>query len=131
MDFHVITYLAYMVISLGLTWAVGRTLFRNGQVFLDEVFDTDKLLARSVNKLLLVGFYLINLGFMVYALKVGGAIESAVALIEVLSQQIGKVVLCLGTLHFLNLWVFFSLRRRHKAQLNAGPPPYQPMPPLD
>lgn len=129
MDFHVITYLAYMAISLGLTWWVGRTLFRNGQVFLDEVFGEDKLLSRSVNKLLLVGFYLINLGFMVYALKVNGNIENAVALIEILSEQIGKIVLCLGALHFLNLWVFFSLRRRHRRE--TVPPAYQPMPPLD
>ena len=129
MDFHVLTYAAYVVVSLGLTWWVGRTLFRNGQVFLDEVFGHDEVLSRSVNKLLLVGFYLVNLGFMVYTLKVNGTIETSVELIEVLSTQVGKIILCLGALHFLNLWVFFNLRRRHQRQTN--PPRYEPMPPME
>ena len=129
MDFHVLTYAAYVVVSLGLTWWVGRTLFRNGQVFLDEVFGHDEVLSRSVNKLLLVGFYLVNLGFMVYTLKVNGTIETTVELIEVLSTQVGKIILCLGALHFVNLWVFFSLRRRHQHQTN--PPRYEPMPPME
>lgn len=128
MDYHVLTYVAYVALSLLLTWWVGRTLFRNGQVFLDEVFGHDEVLSKSVNKLLLVGFYLVNLGFMVYTLKVHGSIDTAVALIEVLSTQLGKIILCLGALHFLNLWVFFSLRRRHRRE--AHPPVYEPMPPM-
>lgn len=126
-NFHLLTYLAYVVISIGLTWWVGRTLFKNGQVFLDEVFGHDHSLAQAVNKLLLVGFWLVNMGFMVYTLKVNGQITSAVALVEVLSTQFGKIILCLGALHFLNLWVFFSLRRRHRSDV----PPMAPMPPIE
>lgn len=97
--------------------------------YLDEVFGHNEVFGQSVNKLLLVGFYLVNLGFMVYTLKVIGTIETTVELIEVLSTQVGKIMLCLGALHLLNLWVFFSLRRRHQRQTN--PPRYEPMPPME
>lgn len=124
MDLHTLMYIIYIVLSIGLTWWVGRTLFRNGQVFLNEVFGHEESLAESVNRLLLMGFYLLNLGFMVYVLTVRADVADPRSLVEVLSRQMGKIILCLGTLHFVNLYVFFTLRRRHR---HAVPP----MPPLE
>lgn len=122
MDLHALMYIIYIVLSIGLTWWVGRTLFRNGQVFLNEVFGQDTGLAESVNRLLLMGFYLLNLGFMVYVLTVEAEIGAPRELMEILSRQMGKIILCLGTLHFINLYVFFTLRRRHRYSAPPLPP---------
>jgi len=67
----VLTYVAYLVISVGLTVWVARTLSSNGRAFLVDVFEGDGGLADSVNRLLVVGFYLINLGYVSLALKIG------------------------------------------------------------
>jgi hypothetical protein len=64
MDLKVITYGAYILISVLLTIWVARTLHKNGRVFLVEVFGGDEALADSVNHLLVVGFYLINFGYV-------------------------------------------------------------------
>ena len=56
------TYLCYLVISVALTVWVARTLSTNGRVFLVNSFASDERLADSINHLLVVGFYLINLG---------------------------------------------------------------------
>lgn len=115
MDATVITYLAYIAISIGLIVWVGRTLFNNGRVFLLQVFDEDEI-ADSVNKLLLVGFYLINVGYMVYNLKIFGEINSTRVGIETLSIKIGTIILILGVMHFFNIFVLFKLKKNNKEE---------------
>src|SRR5881227_3790865 len=91
--------LSYLAISIGLTAWVASTLFRNGQVFLDEALG-DERLARSVNHLLVVGFYLLNLGYATVAIRVSNAVSDASSAIETLSVKVGLVLLVLGGVHF-------------------------------
>jgi len=114
MDIVVITYGAYVVISVFLTIWVASTLHKNGRVFLVEVFGGDESLADSVNHLLVVGFYLINLGYVSLALKIGYQIGTAREGIEALSWKIGLVLLVLGGMHFFNLFLFSMIHRRPK-----------------
>ena len=119
----VITYAAYLVISISLTVWVARTLHRNGKVFLVDIFRREDL-ADSVNHLLVVGFYLVNLGYVSLALKLGGEIGTARLSIEALSGKIGGVLLVLGMMHFFNLFVFSRMRKR--SALLTAPPPVAP-----
>ncbi len=123
-DFVVVTYCFYLAISIALTIWVARTLFRNGRVFLVDVFHGDDAMADSVNRLLVVGFYLINLGYVTLALKMGYDVTSTRTSIEALSQKIGWVLLVLGGMHFFNLYVFSRIRRR--SFLEIAPPPVEP-----
>src|SRR5690242_3144989 len=115
------TYLIYLTISIALTIWVARTLFKNGRIFLVDVFHGNEALADSVNHLLVVGFYLINLGYVSLALKLGYGVESAREGIEALSWKIGLVLLVLGGMHLFNLFIFSRIRRR--AILPDVPPP--------
>lgn len=108
----VVTYTAYVVISVLLTIWVARTLHKNGRVFLIEVFGGDEALADSVNHLLVVGFYLINLGYVSLALKIGLTVDTTQVAIEALSYKIGLVLLVLGGMHFFNLLIFQRIHRR-------------------
>ncbi len=112
MNTIVVTYIVYLMISVALTVWVARTLHKNGRVFLVDVFHGNESLADSVNHLLVVGFYLINFGYVALALRIGYAVESARASIEALSWKIGLVLLVLGAMHFFNLLVFSRIRRR-------------------
>lgn len=114
MDIVVGTYGAYVAISVFLTIWVARTLHRNGRVFLVEVFNGDESLADSVNHLLVVGFYLINLGYVSLAMKIGGDIANARQGIEALSWKIGMVLIVLGGMHFFNLLIFQRIHRKPK-----------------
>jgi len=124
MNHTVITYILYLAASSALTIWVARTLFKNGRVFLVDVFHGNEALADSVNHLLVVGFYLINLGYVSLALKLGYSIESTRESIEALSWKVGLVLLVLGGMHFFNLYVFSRIRRR--AILPDAPPPVGP-----
>ena len=121
MTIGITTYLIYLAVSIALTIWVGRTIYKNGRVFLIEVFHGNEALADSVNHLLVVGFYLINLGYMSLTLKLGYSINDAQEGIEALSFKIGMVLIVLGAMHFFNLFVF-SLIRRPKSKTNNQPP---------
>ena len=114
MDLHVTSYAIYLVASIILTVWVANVLFKNGRVFLVDIFEGNIELAQSVNKLLLVGFYLINFAYASMQLKVANDIMTVQTLFEVLSLKIGMIILILGLMHFLNLIVFFKLRKNSK-----------------
>lgn len=113
MDIVVVTYAAYIVLSVMLTVWVARTLHTNGRIFLVDVFGGNESLADSVNHLLVVGFYLINLGFISLFLKLGYDIATARQGIEALSFKVGTVLIVLGAMHFFNLFVFTRIRHRN------------------
>ena len=118
------SYLAYVVMSIALTVWVARTLHRNGRIFLVNAFHGDEKLADSVNHLLVVGFYLINIGYVTLALRLGATPVDMQTAIEGLSTKIGLVLLVLGGMHFMNMIVFSRLRRR--ALREVAPPPVPP-----
>lgn len=124
MNVVVASYVFYLAISVALTVWVARTLHKNGRVFLVDVFHGNEPLADSVNHLLVVGFYLINLGYVSLALKLGYDVNTAQQGIEALSWKVGMVLVVLGGMHFFNLYIFSRMRRR--ASLADAPPPVAP-----
>ena len=124
MYYTVWAYLAYLTASVGLTIWVAQTLHKNGRIFLVDSFGGNEGLADSVNHLLVVGFYLINVGYVSLALKYGAKPRDVVEAIESFSTKIGVVLLVLGGMHFFNMYVFTRMRRR--AMLRHEPPPIQP-----
>jgi hypothetical protein len=135
MNTVVVTYFSYLLLSVGLTVWVGRTLYKNGALFLVDVFKGNTELAKAVNHLLVVGFYLINLGYVTLTLKISDAPTATQGAIESLSLKIGAVLIVLGVLHLTNVFVFNHLRQRAQegrhlqAQWQAEYPPQTPMPP--
>jgi len=112
MNWILATYVAYLLISLALTIWVARTLHKNGRIFLVDSFLGHENLADSVNHLLVVGFYLINVGFVSLALQFGVRAVNLQETLETLSVKVGLVLLVLGGMHFFNLLVFTMLRKR-------------------
>ena len=118
------TYLAYLAISITLTVWVAKTLHKNGRLFLVDAFHGNEPLADSINHLLVVGFYLINIGYIALALKYGDKPSDLQGVLEALSTKVGIVLLVLGGMHFFNLAVFSKMRRR--GMLHGAPPPLPP-----
>ncbi|MGA5431090.1 hypothetical protein [Streptomyces koyangensis] len=122
MDLTVVSYAVYLVVSIALTIWVARTLSRNGRLFIADVLHGDERLADAVNHLLVVGFYLVNLGFVALYLRGGDGIASTAALFEELSAKLGVVLLVLGVLHLGNVWVLSKIRRRGIRDQETHPP---------
>jgi hypothetical protein len=125
MNETVITYGLYLALAVAMTIWVAKTLHKSGRVFLVECFHGNAELADSVNHLLVVGFYLINIGFVSLYLKTTETVTGAQGIFETLSGKMGVVLLMLGGMHFFNLLLFTKLRKR--AHLATMPPPVPPM----
>jgi len=100
-----------------------RTLFRNGALFLEDVFPDNGALAEAVNRLLVIGFYLLNLGYAFLILRADRTTDTLGA-VEVLIEKLGLLLVSLGVLHFVNMYVFYRLRRR--TEVAILPPPVAP-----
>lgn len=122
MDRTVIAYIVYLVISIGLTVWVARTLSHNGRIFLADVLQGNEKLAEAVNHLLVVGFYLVNLGFVALYLSGDDTIEDTRGIFEALSTKLGVVLLVLGAMHLANVYVLNRIRRRGVMEREQFPP---------
>ena len=119
----VVCYVAYLVTSLAATVWVARTLRRNGRTFLIDAFHGNSELADSVNHLLVVGYYLINVGYVTLALRTTSQVADARVAMELVCDKLGLVLIVLGAMHFLNLYVLSRLRQRGQAELRPPTPP--------
>jgi len=123
-------YFSYLAISVALTIWVARTLHKNGRIFLVDAFRGNEQLADSVNHLLVVGFYLVNVGYITVALKTSYALNSLRAAIELESTKVGIVLLILAGMHFFNILVFSRMRHRALRGEPGNPrPSFLPPPP--
>ncbi|MFC9847323.1 hypothetical protein [Streptomyces sp. NPDC127595] len=122
MDLTVISYVIYLLVSIALTIWVARTLSKNGRIFLADVLHGNEKLADAVNHLLVVGFYLVNLGFVALYLNGDDEIADARGIFEALSTKLGVVLLVLGVMHLGNVYVLNKIRRRGVMEREQLPP---------
>ncbi len=122
MDLTVVSYVVYLPIATAITVWVARTLSRNGRVFLADVFQGDEKLADAVNHLLVVGFYLVNLGFVALWMKTDADLGQVRGIFNALSVKLGTVLLVLGLMHLANVFVLGRIRRRGLLDREAKPP---------
>lgn len=123
-SYMVAAYLLYLLVSITLTVWVAKTLQRNGAHFLHDAFLGKERLAESVNHLLVVGFYLMNIGYVALSLKEYRTIWTVQEVIELVCTKVGWVMVVLGGMHFFNLYVFNRIRRA--GHIRQQPPPVLP-----
>ena len=113
-------YALYLLISLGMTVWVAHTLHSHGEVFLVECFGHNERLARSTNDLLVVGFYLINIGWILLTLEYGTEPATWTDVIKFVSSKVGLAVVVLGGMHFFNMHAIARFGRKVSDWLNEG-----------
>jgi len=105
------TYAVYLSLSGAITVWVAETLSLHGRVFLIDVFHDNVNRADAVNRLLVVGFYLINLAGVLFNLSLGNSVITVWDGVQFLSSRIGLVLTVLGSMHFFNLIALMTIRR--------------------
>lgn len=117
-QFIVTAYFIYLPIALVLTWYVAYTLFKNGLVFMRDIFSGREEIAVATNSLFKIGFYLLNIGFALFILKINTFLQGTQDTIEVLSYKIGGFSIYLGIMLFFNLYMFFRGKRAARQRRN-------------
>ena len=116
--YFITAYLVYLPIVIVLTYFVAKTLFKSGQTFMLDIFSGREEIATATNKLFKVGFYLLNLGFALLAMKISMGYQEILdtkrELLEILSSKVGGFAVCLGIMLFFNLFLFFRGKKKAK-----------------
>lgn len=123
------TYLLYVLASVSITVFVAHTLSRNGRLFLVDAFQ-DEALAESVNHLLVVGFYLLNLGFVLFMMRTDQRIADFEGMIVCLAASLGFVLMAVGIVHFVNMFVIHRIGA-YQNRRDRAPEPAKKEPILD
>ena len=119
----IVVYVIYIVVAVGLTFWLARTLYRSGIAFLHDVFEDKPELADAVNRLLVVGFYMLNLGYALFMLRATHSMSPFFAM-QFLVNRLAVLLATLAIIHFINVIVFWRIRAiREQRKL---PPPVVP-----
>jgi|TARA_R110002050_G_scaffold18186_2_gene53260 hypothetical protein len=113
--FPLIAYAIYIPLTLTLTLFVARNLFKNGLVFMRDIFHQREDIALSTNRLFEIGFYLLNFGFALWTINMR-YVDNQQELVEELSEKVGAFSIYLGFVLFFNLFLFFRGKKAAKAQ---------------
>ncbi len=113
-SFVAIAYFVYLPVVIALTWYVARTLFKNGKIFMVDIFHGRVEIATCTNKLFELGFYLLNVGFALLIMEISRGISDQQELMEVLSKKLGGYSIYLGLMLFFNMMLFFRGKKASK-----------------
>ncbi len=111
MESEMTQYVVLLVVSVGLTFLVGRLLVRAGEPFLLEVFHEEKV-TRSVNLLLSVLFHLVTLGVLAI---ISVTDVSGDNMLQTFVVKLGVVLLTLGVAYGISMLVLIRVRERRRA----------------
>ncbi|MDF1866498.1 MAG: hypothetical protein P1U70_16810 [Saprospiraceae bacterium] len=112
-------YSIYLPVVIALTLLVSRTLFKNGKQFMLDIFHGKEEIAVATNKLFEVGFYLLNIGFALWIIRLN-YIDNTQDLVESLSEKIGGFAIYLGVILFFNLYLFLRGRKHARRELKMA-----------
>ena len=116
---YLFTYSVYVMISLIVTFYVGNRLYRDGEVWLLNLFQEEEFTKR-LNRILLLGYYLVNVGYIFFSFVSWGQMNSLQEAIHILSKKTGIILLILGYLHYQNILlisIMFNLNLLKKWKL--------------
>ena len=124
-SYIIAAYFIYLPIAILLTWLVAHTLFKSGLIFMRDIFRGREDIAKATNSLFKIGFYLLNVGFSLFILKIYNSLSGMQDTIEVLSSKIGGFSIYLGVMLFFNLYLFFRGKKVAKQKQLQQPNPTQ------
>lgn len=102
MNLNIIAYCIYIAVIFYVTVFIGKKFHSNGRIFLHELV-ADHGVCEAVNNILLVAYYLLNIGNAIVMIRTWPQIQSIGELVEVTSYNIGLIVLLLVIVHYVNI----------------------------
>ncbi len=113
---NTLAYILYLSLTYIITVHVGLIFYRNGRLYILRLLHGDEQLTDFINRILLVGYYLLNLGYAALMLQGWQRIDNlAAALLSVLIMC-GKIMVLLGLIHFGNMALIYIISRKHHYQ---------------
>ncbi len=119
MTYNTLSYIIYAPITIYITVVVGYQCYKNGLVYVQSIFKDEKI-SEAINKILLIGYYLTNIGYAITTIKGWKSITNTYQLISELSSQIASIILILAAMHYMNIIVLSFWRKTSNVKININ-----------
>lgn len=116
---NTLAYILYLFITYLITVRVGLIFYRNGRLFILNLLQQDVQLTNFINRILLTGYYLLNLGYAALMLRTWDTITTWTALLVSIGTMTGKIMLTLAMIHFCNMAAILLISKRNNHFINA------------
>ena len=111
---HIITYIVYITIASIMIIYVGNTCYKNGKVYITYYFSKDENFANSINNILRIAYYFLNLGLVIWTLNTLKKINSYQLLIEEITSRLSFIITIIAVLHLFNLITIYISHKHFK-----------------
>lgn len=109
--YNVLSYFIYFFITIPVIVFVGWKCYKIGKIYLMDLLKNGEV-CNSVNKLLLIGYYLLNLGYIAVSISSWGKIDTVSEIMEVIFTKISLILIIISLLHYLNIGMLYFLRKQ-------------------
>ena len=105
MNLNIIGYVIYLLITAFIIINVGKICYRNGNIYVAQLIPEHEDLCQKTNQVLLIGYYLLNLGYCAMTLISWNKIISYPQLVEIISIKTAIIVCIIAMLHYFNIYI--------------------------
>lgn len=105
MNLNVIGYSIYLILTTTIILKVGSICYNNGNIFIKNLLRENIELSIQINKILLIGYYLLNIGYSAVTIITWNKIETNVHLLEIISEKISTIILIIAIMHYTNIYL--------------------------
>lgn len=110
---NTIAYLIYLIVTYLITVKVGWLFYRNGRVFILGLLHRNTTLGDAINNILLVGYYLVNIGYATVMISTWNTIHNWTEMMTVIITMTGLILVSLGILHCFNMLIIYFISKRN------------------
>ncbi|MDX1936168.1 MAG: hypothetical protein SFU21_03590 [Flavihumibacter sp.] len=110
-----IAYILYLAVTWLITVHVGWGLYKNGRIYILNLLQGNEMLTDAINRILLTGYYLLNLGYATLMITQWQTIQNWQQLINSICGMVGSILLTLAAIHFVNMLVIYWLGKKNNS----------------
>lgn len=103
MNYNLLGYGIFILIIVIIIKVVGKICYTNGNIFVAALIPGQVDLCRQINYILLVAYYLVNIGYAATTFVSWELIGSLSQLIEVIAFRVSLIIVILSVLHYINI----------------------------
>ena len=115
---NLLAYILYLLTTWFITVHVGLLFYRNGRLYILRLLHGDEKLTDFINRVLLTGYYLLNLGYAALMINNWQTIKDWAGLVASISSMTGRIILTLAVMHFMNMAVILYFSHLHQPSAN-------------
>ncbi len=112
MNYNILSYIIYGIITIYIIYWVGKLFYRNGRIFILQVFRNDAATTDTTNNILLMAYYLFNIGYAVIQFSFWEKVTGISSMISSVSAKTGILVTILAITHYFNLTLIYFLSKK-------------------